>query len=401
MSVISISSLNRNATSEPSLDGSDEVFAVNSELANARMALGLSPEAIAQELNLTPEQILALERGDYSDFPGMVYLKGYLRNYARFVGVDPDRVVRGLDGQEQAQAVGRVSTDRSHSRRYRPQRTGRVVFPLILLACALIVVGFGWLVFSNQFGWQIPGLGGGAQTVAAPQAQNQEAGTESSGLKLEILAEDQAATAVVAPTTDDASAATPSAASTAQSASRSAGIPITTNTVNATANSEPTAGGDTLAATGITLQIDQTNNNAAAAPADEALEAAKSTDTTDTAPAVIETPRPATQTAPESTALAQATAAPAPGGSLVLSGLDTSWVEISDGDGTLLYEANLAKGQIVEFQSPPPFNIVLGNAAAVEVSRNGAVIDTVPFTRAKVARFVIDANGATASSAAQ
>jgi cytoskeletal protein RodZ len=36
----------------------------------------------------------ALERGDYRDLPGAVYTKGFLRNYAIYLGLDPEDVLR-------------------------------------------------------------------------------------------------------------------------------------------------------------------------------------------------------------------------------------------------------------------------------------------------------------------
>lgn len=38
--------------------------------------------------------LAALERGDYRDLPGAVYTKGFLRNYATYLGLDPDDVMR-------------------------------------------------------------------------------------------------------------------------------------------------------------------------------------------------------------------------------------------------------------------------------------------------------------------
>ena len=35
----------------------------------------------------------ALERGDYKELPGAVYTKGFLRNYALYLGLDPDDVL--------------------------------------------------------------------------------------------------------------------------------------------------------------------------------------------------------------------------------------------------------------------------------------------------------------------
>ena len=59
----------------------------------------------------------ALERGDYKELPGAVYTKGFLRNYALYLGLDPDEVLvqwrreRG-DGKEQPPAIVVPQADR-------------------------------------------------------------------------------------------------------------------------------------------------------------------------------------------------------------------------------------------------------------------------------------------------
>ncbi len=56
-------------------------------LQTAREEKNLRPEDVAYEIRLTPTQVLALEENDYSRMPEETYVRGYLRNYARLVGV--------------------------------------------------------------------------------------------------------------------------------------------------------------------------------------------------------------------------------------------------------------------------------------------------------------------------
>ena len=53
----------------------------------ARRRYGWSIEDIAEELNLLPHVIEGLEQDDYSVVAGHTYAVGYLRNYARLVGI--------------------------------------------------------------------------------------------------------------------------------------------------------------------------------------------------------------------------------------------------------------------------------------------------------------------------
>ncbi|MCC6195414.1 MAG: helix-turn-helix domain-containing protein [Burkholderiales bacterium] len=65
-------------------------------LRNAREALGASTDAIAQQLKLAPRQVQALEDNDFAQLPGRTFVRGFLRNYARLVRLDPDLVLSSL-----------------------------------------------------------------------------------------------------------------------------------------------------------------------------------------------------------------------------------------------------------------------------------------------------------------
>ena len=63
---------------------------VGQELALAREAKGMSQEQVADILNLTLANVIALENDDYESLPGWTYVSGYLRAYARLLGVDSE-----------------------------------------------------------------------------------------------------------------------------------------------------------------------------------------------------------------------------------------------------------------------------------------------------------------------
>jgi hypothetical protein len=54
----------------------------------ARLAAGITRDAIANETKLSPWVIDAIELGRYDRLPGGVYARAYVRAYARAVGVD-------------------------------------------------------------------------------------------------------------------------------------------------------------------------------------------------------------------------------------------------------------------------------------------------------------------------
>lgn len=72
---------------------------VGEQLRRAREKSGLSVSAIADQQHLRVSIIQAIEAGDYSKIDTELFLKGYVRGYARQVGLDPDAVIRDLDAE--------------------------------------------------------------------------------------------------------------------------------------------------------------------------------------------------------------------------------------------------------------------------------------------------------------
>ena len=79
---------------------------VGQELALAREAKGMSQEQVADILNLTLANVIALENDDYESLPGWTYVSGYLRAYARLLGLDSD----SLRDKAEARIQGNVET---------------------------------------------------------------------------------------------------------------------------------------------------------------------------------------------------------------------------------------------------------------------------------------------------
>ncbi len=71
----------------------------------AREAAGLSIDAVSQQLKLAPRQVKALEDGNFAELPGRTFVRGFVRNYARLLRLDPEAVVAALPGTEVAPAL--------------------------------------------------------------------------------------------------------------------------------------------------------------------------------------------------------------------------------------------------------------------------------------------------------
>ena len=121
-----------------------EQESIGARLRRAREAQGRTVRAVAASLNLSVDKVEALEQGDDGRLPPPTFIRGYLRNYARLVGLDPEDTVaaynreRGGAAEEQAPVIGTVGDPSLEPRpsRKRPRRRALVV----VLALALIAV---------------------------------------------------------------------------------------------------------------------------------------------------------------------------------------------------------------------------------------------------------------------
>lgn len=71
-----------------------EAARLGEELRDARVALGLSLADVAAHLRIRQPYLLALEEGRVGDLPAAAYAVGFVRAYARALGLDDDDMVR-------------------------------------------------------------------------------------------------------------------------------------------------------------------------------------------------------------------------------------------------------------------------------------------------------------------
>ena len=74
-----------------------EALSVGQRLRAAREAKAYSLGEVASKLKLTPSQVEALENGDSSRLQCNTITRGFIRNYARLVGLDPAELMSLLD----------------------------------------------------------------------------------------------------------------------------------------------------------------------------------------------------------------------------------------------------------------------------------------------------------------
>jgi cytoskeleton protein RodZ len=121
------------------------------QLRTAREAAGLSVDQVAQQLKLAPRQVKALEDEDFGVLPGRTFTRGFLRNYARLLHLDPDLLVAHLPDAAQAPSLespplhstgttmAELPTTAVHATNF-----GRWLIPLVLVGCIVAAAAYEW-----------------------------------------------------------------------------------------------------------------------------------------------------------------------------------------------------------------------------------------------------------------
>lgn len=118
---------------------------VGQQLKRAREQKGLSVSTVADAQHLRPAVIHAIEDGNYEQIDSELFLKGYVRTYARQVDLDPDAVIATLDKeleplrQEKAQAEELNPLVDIERRRRQKRRIAKLLFFLLVIAIAVFV----------------------------------------------------------------------------------------------------------------------------------------------------------------------------------------------------------------------------------------------------------------------
>src|SRR5204862_8106549 len=68
----------------------EELHKLGEVLRAARESKGVDLARVERDTKIRTRYLSALERGEYRDLPGAVYTKGFLRNYAHYLGLDPE-----------------------------------------------------------------------------------------------------------------------------------------------------------------------------------------------------------------------------------------------------------------------------------------------------------------------
>ncbi|MEJ1437571.1 MAG: DUF4115 domain-containing protein [Candidatus Sedimenticola sp. (ex Thyasira tokunagai)] len=335
-----------------------------SRLRAAREAQGLDIGRVSAHLHLAEDILIALEADDYGKLPGAVFVQGYLRNYARMMGMSAEPL---LEAFQQANAYGKQKTKLKISNVRREVRSSHAVvrsitWLIILGLIALVVVWWqGFLQWPAPLGSDATLSVDGEQAAVTGEVSPQPEMPELMGIP-EIR--EEASTAG-----SDVSTMQPQVVADV----------IESEEVSSAAQVEA------VTAEPLPEQEEPVAREAAVADPTEADTLAVPPLTTAT-----EDVTPTSGASLESVEDSTVTLAEAVDNSVVVTFKDACWVDIKDADRSHRIFGVKPAGARLTLEGNPPYSFVIGNAAAVEITVKGELFDLSEHTRANVARFTLD-----------
>ncbi|MGA8577006.1 MAG: RodZ domain-containing protein [Candidatus Cybelea sp.] len=120
--------------------------ALGERLRAAREARGLSLSDVADQIRIRSVYLAAIEEGSWSAIGAPVYIRGFIRTYARFVGLDPEEAVAAFKRMQPAGGLPQALTAREAAAREEEGRRGSV---LIWIAATVAVLLIAFVVYNE------------------------------------------------------------------------------------------------------------------------------------------------------------------------------------------------------------------------------------------------------------
>jgi len=318
----------------------DPVIGPGKLLQAAREEKNLRPEDIAYEIRLTPSQVLALEENDYTSMPEETYVRGYLRNYARLVGIAENDILMSFarlsrSSEKKTQAVLPVSEDNSDKSKKSVQWLAVGIVSTFIILSAVWVLNPSENLAIEENKTETPAV------VEKPVSTEVPVGTST--LNLNKLADNTIV--------DEGSLVSEEAMEAA---------------------SEPAS--DTQSENGLDTQSDSSMQlDAAVDPSSSSQTESEMTESVGVFDAA------------ETSSIPPATN----DGTLFINYSKDSWTDVRDANGKKLLYRTVKKGEKIALAGKLPMTLFFGFAQGVNVTFNGVDVDVSAHTRGVFARFTV------------
>lgn len=341
-------------------------------LRELRQACKLDISRVAAELHLEVRFIEALEKEQHDLLPQPVFVRGYLRSYARLLGVSADDLTRSYndsinDHPESEADLNAVAGRPGMKSRASRRRRSRGGFPWGITVTVLALAGVAYVYFYGLP--QLPFLNGGDTETAAEESTEVTSSVSDEGALLlppPSVEATQMPEEPVEPNVSDDLVSIPPAPDESEVVEPDEEVEVAEADVSPEVVEEsPVALNDAETQEAVDVVDD-------AAPEEEPIIAQ--------AVEVVEDSLP-----PEASSERETAGIP-----LILQmGQRESWVEVRDADRVRRLIGVMQAGSRHEISGRSPFALVIGNADGVSVYFQDEQVDLAPYTKGKVARLSV------------
>ncbi|EOW0802009.1 cytoskeleton protein RodZ [Vibrio parahaemolyticus] len=297
-------------------------------LKNKRESLGMTQKQVADRLRLRVSVIEDIENNRFESQQVATFTRGYLRSYAKFVGLDEKVVLVALEQTADVKPKEQEIEMQSFSRKTKHEKHNSRIM-LLTWVIAIVIIGI-----SAAWWWQNQQENSLAQVVA-------EANVETSQPSADEIAD------IDLMTEEELIASTP------------AELVASNNTASESESSINAAQTDEV----VSAETEELTTEATQEPV-AVIEAAE--EVQDASPVV-----------PEGMTL------------LTMKFKADCWIQVKDTNGKTLVSGTQKPGQDVELTGKAPFKVILGAPEGVTMTFASEPVDLSGYTSGKVARFTL------------
>ncbi|EJG0974317.1 cytoskeleton protein RodZ [Vibrio parahaemolyticus] len=295
-------------------------------LKNKRESLGMTQKQVADRLRLRVSVIEDIENNRFESQQVATFTRGYLRSYAKFVGLDEKVVLVALEQTADVKPKEQEIEMQSFSRKTKHEKHNSRIM-LLTWVIAIVIIGI-----SAAWWWQNQQENSLAQVVAEANVETSQPSADEIA-DIDLMTEEE----LIASTPAELAASNNTASeSSINAAQTDEVVPAETEESTTEATQEPVA----------------------------VIEAAEEI-------------RDASPVVPEGMTL------------LTMKFKADCWIQVKDTNGKTLVSGTQKPGQDVELTGKAPFKVILGAPEGVTMTFASEPVDLSGYTSGKVARFTL------------
>ncbi|EMV2056195.1 cytoskeleton protein RodZ [Vibrio parahaemolyticus] len=295
-------------------------------LKNKRESLGMTQKQVADRLRLRVSVIEDIENNRFESQQVATFTRGYLRSYAKFVGLDEKVVLVALEQTADVKPKEQEIEMQSFSRKTKHEKHNSRIM-LLTWVIAIVIIGI-----SAAWWWQNQQENSLAQVVAEANVETSQPSTDEIA-DIDLMTEEE----LIASTPAELAASNNTASeSSINAAQTDEVVPAETEESTTEATQEPVA----------------------------LIEAAEEV-------------QEASPVVPEGMTL------------LTMKFKADCWIQVKDTNGKTLVSGTQKPGQDVELTGKAPFKVILGAPEGVTMTFASEPVDLSGYTSGKVARFTL------------